>query len=398
MECSNCLFISNDGEVEKNTYFQFQYNIKYEDNEQQILNDIGRTYDNVAKKMISFLNGRTAVIPLSGGHDSRLITYLLKKYNYENVITYTYGRVNNEEALVSKKVADYLGYDWEFVPYKTKTMQKMYNNPDTYNDMADYCGRGFTVPHIQDWMAIDYLYKNNIIDKNCVIIPGHTGDFLTGGHLREEFIKKDYMMISELIEMIIDFHYIQYKYRNFNKNLTQLFNKRISESLNIEMDNKIGAQEAACLFERFDYKERQCKHICNSVRLYEYYGLQWYMPLWHKEVVNQWLKIPIKFRYNREIYEKYTFKEYGDLMRYAPVANIYNKSDKKQKNKIVKFIENCIKVYTNYSRHFLNYYGYINIKDYLKFNFKYRTSLYYFMFSYKYLEYIKKKDSYLGKN
>ncbi len=324
VECSTCLFIASNGRIDKTKYYEFQYDISYEEDESRILNDIEKTYDNVAQKMISFLNGRTALIPLSGGHDSRLIAYLLKKNKYEKVITYTYGRDENEEALVSRKVAEYLGYDWHFIEYDTKTMRRMYNNPDSYYKIADYLGRGFTVPLIQEWVAIDYLIKNNIVDENCVAIPGHTGDFLTGGHLRKEFIETESMEMSKLIDTIIECHYNLYKYEKYNKDLNNTIKERIYKTVGIKPGTIIKSEDAACIFEKFNYKERQSKHICNSVRLYEYYELQWYMPLWDREVVNQWLKIPISLRYNREIYEKYTYEEYRDLMDSIPIANIYD--------------------------------------------------------------------------
>ena len=42
-------------------------------------------------RLIDVADGRTIVIPLSGGYDSRLVALMLKRLGYENLIAYTYG-------------------------------------------------------------------------------------------------------------------------------------------------------------------------------------------------------------------------------------------------------------------------------------------------------------------
>ena len=49
----------------------------------------------VMREIINSVNNRQIVIPLSGGYDSRLIASILRHYNYENVICFTYGMRDN---------------------------------------------------------------------------------------------------------------------------------------------------------------------------------------------------------------------------------------------------------------------------------------------------------------
>ena len=128
--------------------------------------------------MIKYSNGRQAVIPLSGGNDSRLIAYYLVKNGYKNVIAYTYGSKENSEIEISKRVAEFLKIERYFVEYKHKSMQKKFNNKNLYKKMADYCGRGVCNPHIQEWEAISSLLQEKIITKDSVVLPGFTGDLL----------------------------------------------------------------------------------------------------------------------------------------------------------------------------------------------------------------------------
>ena len=44
---------------------------------------------------------------------------------------------------------------------------------------SGYC----TTPHMQDWIAVKILKDEGAIDSDCVIVPGHSGDFVAGGHI-----------------------------------------------------------------------------------------------------------------------------------------------------------------------------------------------------------------------
>jgi asparagine synthase (glutamine-hydrolysing) len=53
------------------------------------------------------------------------------------------------------------------------------------------------------------------------------------------------------------------------------------------------------------FNERQAKFIINSVRAYEFFGYEWRMPFWDTELINFFLKVPMKYRINQDLYKKY---------------------------------------------------------------------------------------------
>src|SRR4030095_14785028 len=59
---------------------------------------------------------------------------------------------------------------------------------------------------------------------------------------------------------------------------------------------------AADLFERWDLQERQAKFICNSVRVYESFGYDWRLPLYDRELMDFWARVPIQGRTGRRLY------------------------------------------------------------------------------------------------
>jgi asparagine synthase (glutamine-hydrolysing) len=46
----------------------------------------------------------------------------------------------------------------------------------------------------------------------------------------------------------------------------------------------------------FGNLQRQPKFIVNAVRTYEYFGYEWRLPLWDKDLVSFWLSIPLSVR------------------------------------------------------------------------------------------------------
>ena len=119
--------------------------------------------ENIIDRLIRFAAGRTIVIPLSGGHDSRLIALMLKKVGYPDLVSFSYGRPGNHEADISKQVADSLGVRWEFVEYSNDLWREWYESPEmkAYFDMA---GNLSSLPHIQDWPAV-WAFKKCCIQR-----------------------------------------------------------------------------------------------------------------------------------------------------------------------------------------------------------------------------------------
>src|SRR5690606_19684702 len=78
------------------------------------------------------------IIPLSGGHDSRMLVNYLYKAQIKNVICFSYGSANNLQSRISKKVAEAVEYDWHFVEYTEEKWGELHNKGifDAYIDYA----------------------------------------------------------------------------------------------------------------------------------------------------------------------------------------------------------------------------------------------------------------------
>lgn len=368
--------IINDDSISKEKYFEYNYSIK-DMTEREIIIQLDKLYDKAIKNLIKYLDGRRAVLPLSGGHDSRLIAYYLKLNGYNNIIVYTYGAKNNIEAEISKKVAEYLGIEWKFVEYKSKSMRKKYKNKHIYGTMADYCGRGFSVPIIQEWEAINYLLSNNIISKNDVIVPGYSGDFIAGSHLVSE---------KEIVNLDVS-GYIAKKHYCLDRNaIDYISTEMIKRKTDVSIKTH-SIEECQNAIEKFDYEERQTKFISNAVRIYDYQGLQWYMPFWDVELLDYWITVPLQYKYNRNVFERFTQYKYSELMQKVPIAKVGYKAEKLKASKISKIK----RLFENYFKHYMNYYRYLSYTNYLRYSINNLNTNYYSMFTADYIRYINQK-------
>ncbi|MEA2107421.1 MAG: asparagine synthase C-terminal domain-containing protein [Bacteroidota bacterium] len=258
-------------------------------------NKLKKILDNLGEKLVKQLNGKMAVIPLSGGLDSRLIVSLLKKKKYENVVCFTYGKINSFEVKRSQRIAKKLGYSWYFIPYDDKIYNSFCSSGEFY-DYAEYACNYLSIFSIQEYFAVKYLKERKILPVNSVFIPGHAGDFIAGSHLKEKY--KQIKNESDLLKTIIDKHY------QLNKILdTQEIDQKI-------ISFPFNELPFINILEQWNWMERQSKFIVNACRNYDFFNYEFLLPLWDKDLVDFFSKLPFELRYKKQLYEYVLFKYY----------------------------------------------------------------------------------------
>lgn len=322
-------------------YFHYLHGNYSSDSEELIIKRLDEVIVGVFNRLINATvhQGKPIVIPLSGGIDSRLIVMILKRLGVENVICFSYGKAGNYEANISKKVADTLGYPWYFVEYTTKIWNECYHS----NEMRAYeryAGNLSSLPHIQDYVAVKILKDEGKIPENAAFVPGHTGDMISGGHIPINIEEIPYNLNS-CINHLLQRHYSLWNWKaQKNKELEATFKERIGKSLgNIQIHDM---ESFANYIDFFNFNERQAKFIVNSVRIYEFFGYEWKIPLWDTEIIDFFLKVPLSMRLNQYIYKKYVNDITSKLNNKDLLQIPYTKERKSQKFKL--FIKHFFKI------------------------------------------------------
>ncbi|WP_207650935.1 asparagine synthase-related protein [Lactonifactor longoviformis] len=310
--------IISDGKVSRQYYYKFdnakvEYIDKYE-----LFRMIDEKFVEAIKRLIKFLDGRCAVIPLSGGHDSRLVAYYLKRLKYDKIVTYTYGPRGNSEAITSEKVAKFLDIEWHCVEYEPPKLQVLFK--DKFDELVNFYSNGVSSVCIQDWYAVDYLHKKGVFPKNSVFVPGHSFDAIAGSVILPKYIQNDVITKQQLMEDILYKHYSEGK-RKLSSKTRSYFKTKINDELLRNEPDILSSDRAFNLFQNYNVRERQAKFICCQTKLYEYYDYDWYLPLWDNELIAFWETINISCKYNRKLFFDFTNYQYKDLMITAPVEN-----------------------------------------------------------------------------
>jgi asparagine synthase (glutamine-hydrolysing) len=295
--------------ITSNRYYSFRHsNNDFQGSIRSLLKKHDQILIESFKRLITYANGRTIVVPLSGGYDSRLVVLMLKRLNYKDIVTFTYGRIDNREYKVSKQVAQKLNLKWLFIPYTNSCTYEWYNSEDrkAYGKMADnLC----SILLDREFPAVWKLKRNDMIPDDSIFVPGHTADFVSGGHIPCNWY--DRVSERQFVEQIVRKHYVMWNWQNESRDFKeQIYNKIITCS---EINRFSLHSDPASIYERWDWQERQTKYIVNSVRIYEFWYYDWWLPFWDTEYVQYWNRVPLKWRINKKLYEEYVIGHYSQI-------------------------------------------------------------------------------------
>ncbi|MDH6356787.1 asparagine synthase C-terminal domain-containing protein [Parabacteroides sp. PF5-9] len=279
--------VLNERQLEKRRYFI--YSLDTSQKELAVDEEVARQQELFSRifrrTLASAPNVRNWVLPLSGGHDSRMVINQLYQLGVKNIVCYSYGSPGNKQSQISREIASALGYPWYFVEYTPERWRELRESSD-FNDYFDFAFNGVSDPHIQDFLAVSVLKAQGVIQSGDIFMPGHTFDFLTGAYCRDGI-----ETLSSKKE----------SYRYLSAYFNQWACKRRSQTVWKEFASMI--QHAPVSYpvfpEYFHWQERHAKFIQNSVRVYEYFGFDWRTPLWDIELVDYWQQIPLKDKKQR---------------------------------------------------------------------------------------------------
>ncbi|MFO7612272.1 MAG: asparagine synthase-related protein [Clostridia bacterium] len=228
-----------------------------------------------AKRLVVSLEGRTAVLALSGGVDSRACLMMLKMLNYENVICFTYGWRNSPELKPAIKVAEYFGCRHILIEYDRKKWRGTYGDKESL-DYIRYAGNLTSIAHMQEHYIIRKLKADKAIPGDSVFVTGHIGVIANGKFDEDKEYTRD-----QIYEIMWKYYMKLYSLKGRRKDY---YYHRFAEYF--PEGEKFTGRQAERIYENAGYDNVRGKHIINSHRLYEMYGFEWRAPLMDYEVMD----------------------------------------------------------------------------------------------------------------
>lgn len=276
----------DNGNVRKECYSDFFTSSAIRWNKEKVNWEVafGKVNEKIVSKLKVISKKKQIIVPLSGGYDSRLVLHLLKRAEVENVLCFTYGEKREREVAISKAVAESFGYKWKFIEYTSSKWKELKKD----RDYIDFCSRASSlnsVVHFQDFMAVKELLDIGIKPQDSLFIPGHAMDFLAGNHIPKICFTSERIFINDLVNYIINRHYsLRAKTRDETQVISDYIKKQIFNYTG-STDELIDSNKAISLYMNYNFKERQSKFILCSLRIYDYFDCNWFLPLWDKEYI-----------------------------------------------------------------------------------------------------------------
>ena len=273
----------------------------------------------VGERLLRVLDGRQAIVPLSGGYDSRYVVSMLAEHGYRNVQLLTYGTRHGFEAKIASQVAEVFGYPWEFVDYTTGGLDAFVAGP-TFARYWRTTGNYAAVPHVQEPFALEELRRRGLIDDEAIVVPGFCGDLLGGSFVPAAVRLGE---VPDLLEGGLT-SYVRSRLMTLQNPLSAdewaAVEASIRESI-VGLEHPETIEDFVSELNSFVTDTRVARYVINGVRAYEQAGLDWYLPLWDTELTDAWYRAPLSALIGKALYDGYLldrrFARDGVAMRQA---------------------------------------------------------------------------------
>lgn len=304
-----------DKKLKKKPYFIHCTEVKNYTSEEAI-RILHKKTDHMIERLLKVINGRPIVISLSGGYDSRYLACSLKKYGVEKVICYTYGKSSSFEIKQSKSVADALGYEWHKIEYDKNDIKNILKTGKAY---FSYCNEHDYIVYIQNYLAVKKLSEEHLIPENAVFLTGLCNDMPTGFYTptKEQAVGYGYSK-EGAAKYIVDSKFIRAKLKTKVKNVFLKEIKCRMEQLPLEVNNYL---DFITITDCISTEDSHSRCFLNMNRVHEFFGYEWLLPCWDKELLCFWYSLPAELRYKQNLYEDYILNH---------LANDYGVGIKKQ--------------------------------------------------------------------
>ena len=237
---------------------------------------------------------RQVAVALSGGYDSRLLVTELARRDVD-LLAYSFGRPDAEDVRVARDVAAALDVPWEFVEYSTEQWGAWYRSPER----PAYVEHAFTydtIPNYGSLPAVSRLRQREAIDEDVVCSSGQTIVGVSENVPQE--IEVPDPTRADLVDAVV--RYIA-RWQWENPAFDAALRSRVEAS--IPGGAVASLPDAFARFERWKRLERHTKYFVADVRQYDFHGLDWWLPLWDRAIVDAWAAVPFADRREKRLYK-----------------------------------------------------------------------------------------------
>lgn len=291
-------FFDETNELKTEQYFRYFPEAHESRSQEDLLRELDQTLENATRRLIEYADGRQLAISLSAGYDSRVIFEHLQRQGYENLLAFTYG----DEIDAVEQNVDLDGVEWISLRSTLDEYREWYRSDERreFDKSARFLDR---TPRIHMSIPIKKLHEHGHFDDDAILL---TGDAVqtTGEHIPEEFISSETVTLEQIENELLRRHYRMWDWPD---TLDSFVRSRAVEAIGLtrkDKEQEFLTDYAISLIEQWDWKERQSKYMLQNY-FAEYWGYDWWFPLWDREFVSFWQTLSTDHRLNKSLYKRY---------------------------------------------------------------------------------------------
>ena len=316
LPCEYLVYKKNNLKI--NTYYNTNYLYQKDPSSSGDLNStITKIFQNLKKKY----NDCNIIVPLSSGIDSRFIVSALKHFSFKKVKLFTHYYLNRRDKIIANKISKYFNYPIEYVRLNINDSKKIYRSKN-FNNYLNYNLSGNTINNHGDYISIKKLLKKKFLNLNeDIIMNGQSGDFITGNHIPIFLFDKKDNSIDYLLQKTLD--YIIFKHFNlWSEKVINQDQKEIQKYIkSLYFNNLSSRYDLISMYEKFEFENRQVKWVVGQQKVYDFFGLNSYLPLWSLQMIDFFTKrVNIYQRKNQKFYKDFLIKKnYSNVWKNIPI-------------------------------------------------------------------------------
>jgi asparagine synthase (glutamine-hydrolysing) len=290
----------SEGKILRQFYWTYQVATIKRKSFEPYLSDLDRVTGHMFARLEASLKGRTAVVALSGGFDSRFLAAMLVRSGYPDVICYSYGRAGNPDLEVARQVAERLQVKFIPVVY-TEELIRDFEKEAGFTEYVEFTSNFTSMFFMQEYFAVKYLKEHSLVPDDAIFIPGHSADLFAGSQLIKHGLHGGKEGRGRTARRILDV-----KYRTCSVPQRPML-ARIRES--IREKAVVDGAIPYSVHEDWDLKEKISKFIVNSCNVYAWFGYEYRLPFFDLEFMEFFRGVPFRYKENKLLYD--TFLKQG---------------------------------------------------------------------------------------
>lgn len=301
LSSGSCMRIDPSGIISQKRYLDYLQPTEepLPENKDELIDYATAAFDQAFDLMLRAIDGRPVLLPLTGGRDSRLIACALKKRNYANVQTFSYGKdALIDDCLRAQRVAKDLGFPHRFIPSIPSHYGKDgYLYDEEAIDYLKYISGGASGFFFQEYLPAKVLSRE-YAGKNSVVLPGHIADLLLGSN----FIEPRTELLTDLRQLAIRLLRLHGGNRILSSSDRETLIEQIKEQL-VVYANAAKSLTPIQIYQLFLFQNLEIKYYVNSSNSWRFFGMDVWLPYADRGLHRFAFSLPDKHLFCKQLYE-----------------------------------------------------------------------------------------------